>query len=36
MSSSTPPPVPVRKSEEEWQAILTPEQFNILRRKGTE
>ncbi|KAF8765677.1 hypothetical protein HU200_008174 [Digitaria exilis] len=36
MSSSTPPPGPVQKSEEEWQAILTPEQFNILRRKGTE
>ncbi|CAL4900681.1 unnamed protein product [Urochloa decumbens] len=36
MSSSTPPPAPVQKSEEEWQAILTPEQFNILRRKGTE
>jgi len=26
----------VHKSEEEWQAILTPEQFNILRLKGTE
>jgi len=36
MSSSTPPPGPVQKSEEEWQAILTPEQFNILRLKGTE
>ncbi|CAD6333865.1 unnamed protein product [Miscanthus lutarioriparius] len=36
MSSSTPPPGPVQKSEEEWEAILTPEQFNILRRKGTE
>ncbi|CAL4893480.1 unnamed protein product [Urochloa decumbens] len=36
MSSSIPPPAPVQKSEEEWQAILTPEQFDILRRKGTE
>ncbi|KAL5701591.1 peptide-methionine (R)-S-oxide reductase [Ranunculus cassubicifolius] len=26
----------VRKSEEEWQAILSPEQFRILRQKGTE
>ncbi|CAG8698677.1 13160_t:CDS:2 [Cetraspora pellucida] len=24
------------RSEEEWQAILTPEQFRILRQKGTE
>ncbi|PWZ08779.1 Peptide methionine sulfoxide reductase B3, chloroplastic [Zea mays] len=36
MSSSTPPPGSVQKSEEEWEAILTPEQFNILRLKGTE
>lgn len=26
----------VEKSEEEWRAILSPEQFRILRRKGTE
>jgi peptide-methionine (R)-S-oxide reductase len=26
----------IRKSEEEWQRELTPEQFQILRRKGTE
>ncbi len=26
----------VVKSEEEWRGILTPEQFRILRRKGTE
>ncbi|KAG6710912.1 hypothetical protein I3842_05G027100 [Carya illinoinensis] len=26
----------VQKSEEEWQAILSPEQFRILRQKGTE
>jgi peptide-methionine (R)-S-oxide reductase len=24
------------KSEEEWQKILTPEQYHILREKGTE
>ncbi|CAG8760147.1 5922_t:CDS:2, partial [Acaulospora colombiana] len=33
MSDST---VPVQKSEEEWRAILNPEQFRILRQKGTE
>ncbi|KAF2848603.1 SelR-domain-containing protein [Plenodomus tracheiphilus IPT5] len=26
----------VSKPESEWQAILTPEQFRILRKKGTE
>ncbi|KAF6984649.1 hypothetical protein CFC21_002620 [Triticum aestivum] len=36
MSSSAPAPGPVQKSEEEWEAVLTPEQFRILRRKGTE
>ncbi|KAM3302248.1 hypothetical protein P3S67_016750 [Capsicum chacoense] len=25
-----------RKSEEEWRAVLSPEQFRILRQKGTE
>jgi len=25
-----------QKSESEWQAILSPEQFRILRQKGTE
>ncbi|XAR52988.1 Peptide-methionine (R)-S-oxide reductase [Bertholletia excelsa] len=29
-------PGSVQKSEEEWQAILSPEQFQILRQKGTE
>ncbi|XP_022988951.1 peptide methionine sulfoxide reductase B5-like [Cucurbita maxima] len=26
----------VQKSEDEWRAILSPEQFRILRQKGTE
>ncbi|KAK4477977.1 hypothetical protein RD792_017242 [Penstemon davidsonii] len=29
-------PASVQKSEEEWRAILSPEQFHILRQKGTE
>ncbi|XP_058082667.1 peptide methionine sulfoxide reductase B5-like [Magnolia sinica] len=29
-------PGSVKKSEEEWHAILSPEQFRILRQKGTE
>ncbi|OAY45289.1 peptide methionine sulfoxide reductase B5 [Manihot esculenta] len=29
-------PGSVQKSEEEWRAILSPEQFQILRKKGTE
>jgi peptide-methionine (R)-S-oxide reductase len=26
----------VKKSEEEWKKILSPEEFNVLRKKGTE
>jgi peptide-methionine (R)-S-oxide reductase len=29
-------PTPLVKSDAEWAAVLTPEQFNILRRHGTE
>lgn len=34
MASSAPGSV--NKPEEEWRAILSPEQFRILREKGTE
>ncbi|WMJ72954.1 peptide-methionine (R)-S-oxide reductase MsrB [Cytophagaceae bacterium ABcell3] len=26
----------IEKSEEEWKGLLTPEQYNIARKKGTE
>ncbi len=26
----------IRKSDEEWQRVLTPDQFRIARKKGTE
>ncbi|RPA96843.1 SelR-domain-containing protein [Choiromyces venosus 120613-1] len=35
MSSKTNTP-PVQKSDDEWRAILSPEQFRILRTRGTE
>jgi len=36
--ASTPPAggTKVQKSEEEWRTVLNPEQFRILREKGTE
>ncbi|GAU45335.1 hypothetical protein TSUD_84520 [Trifolium subterraneum] len=36
VAMASPTPGSVQKSEEEWQAILSPEQFRILRQKGTE
>ena len=27
---------PIRKTDEEWRSTLTPEQYRILREKGTE
>src|SRR5258708_38684979 len=27
---------PITKSDEEWRAALTPEQYQVLRRAGTE
>ncbi|MGQ0812300.1 MAG: peptide-methionine (R)-S-oxide reductase MsrB [Nitrospiraceae bacterium] len=30
------PIVKVKKPDKEWQSILTPEQYQILRREGTE
>jgi peptide-methionine (R)-S-oxide reductase len=32
----TPIDAPVQKTDEEWRAELTPEQYDILRRAGTE
>ncbi|KAJ0239473.1 Peptide methionine sulfoxide reductase B2 [Hirschfeldia incana] len=33
---ASPAPGSINKPEEEWRAILSPEQFRILREKGTE
>jgi peptide-methionine (R)-S-oxide reductase len=32
----TPPPAKIVKSDEEWQRILTPEQYRVTRRAETE
>jgi peptide methionine sulfoxide reductase MsrB len=29
-------PPKVQKSDQEWQAVLSPEQFRVLRKQGTE
>src|SRR5438874_9737367 len=34
--TKTETPFPIVKSEEEWRKELTPEQYHILREKGTE
>lgn len=37
MADSTPSPgSKIRKTEAEWRELLTPEQFDIMRGKGTE
>jgi peptide-methionine (R)-S-oxide reductase len=27
---------PIQKSDQEWHTVLSPEQFRVLREKGTE
>ena len=35
-SESNNHPYPIQKSDQEWQELLSPEQFYILRKQGTE
>jgi peptide-methionine (R)-S-oxide reductase len=34
--TTTPESFEINKTEEEWRKVLTPEQFNVLRKEGTE
>jgi len=36
MTKENKPPVSAEKSPEDWKKILTPEQYRIMREKGTE
>jgi peptide-methionine (R)-S-oxide reductase len=37
MKTETPPkPARINRSDAEWRALLTPEQYDVLRRHGTE
>lgn len=36
MTTSNTDEYKVQKTEQEWKSLLTPEQFNVLRKHGTE